>query len=86
VKENQLVSFDFSHIEILEGCLIKDIRSEEKETWLQIYTDLQKYIFVSLAAPEQCKIASHIIKKVFLNQDLSEAVMEVKKHSYSTLT
>jgi hypothetical protein len=77
VKENELVSFDFEHIEILEGCLVKDINREEKETWLNIYNDLQKYIFVSLAAPDQCKIASHIIKKVFLNQDLSESVMEV---------
>jgi hypothetical protein len=40
VKENDLVSFDFNHIEILEGCLVKDIRGEEKETWLQIYNDL----------------------------------------------
>lgn len=72
-----MVSFNFEHIEILAGCLVKDIKSEEKDTWLSIYSDLQKYIFVSLAAPDQCKIASHIIKKVFLNEDLSDSVMEV---------
>jgi hypothetical protein len=40
VKESELVSFDFSHIEILEGCLVQEIQPEEKETWLQIYNDL----------------------------------------------
>lgn len=33
---------------------------------------------MSLAAPEQCQIASHIIKKIFLNRDIGEDVMEVR--------
>lgn len=76
-----MASFDLSHIEILEGCLIQEIRTEEKAKWLEIYRSLQKYIFVSLAAPEQCHIASHIIKKIFLNRDIGEEVMEVREFS-----
>lgn len=56
----------------MEGCLIQEIKGEEKEMWLEIYKSLQKYIFVSLAAPEQCQISSHIIKKIFLNKDIGE--------------
>ena len=77
VKSENLDAFEFKHIEILAGCLVREIDPKEKERWLEIYGDLQRYIFVSLAAPRQCKIASHIIKKVFLNKDLSESVMEV---------
>jgi hypothetical protein len=66
-----------THIEILEGCLVQEIKPGEKEVWLDIYMSLQRHLFVSLSAPEQCQISSHIIKKIFMNQDIGETVMEV---------
>ena len=40
VRHEDLASFDLSHIEILEGCLIQEIRTEAKGVWLEIYRSL----------------------------------------------
>lgn len=77
VKEKSLERFETEHIEILAGCLINELNPSEKELWLQIYQDLQKYIFVSLAAPELCHTASEIVKKFFINPYLQDTIMTV---------
>ena len=40
VKKDDLANFDLSHIEILEGCLIQEIKASEKADWLSIYRSL----------------------------------------------
>lgn len=70
-------SFELKHIEIMKACLVREIEEDDKEIWFKIYEDLKFYIFLSLSAPNQCEIASDIIKKVFLNEGLRKDVMEV---------
>lgn len=76
VKEQKLERFETEHIDILAGCLINELDEREKDAWLVIYQDLQKYIFVSLAAPELCGTASIIVKKFFMCSFLQETIME----------
>lgn len=76
VKAEKLERFETVHIDILAGCLINELNPVEKDTWLQIYQDLQKYIFVSLAAPELCHTASVIVKKFFMCPFLQETIMQ----------
>lgn len=57
VKKHELEVFDLKHIEIIKACFVRPIQKEDKESWLQIYSDLNTYIFISLTLADQCGIA-----------------------------
>lgn len=78
VKAEESVAFELKHIDILASCLVQTIQPDQKEIWLKIYTDLQKYIFVALTDEYHCKLASGIIERIFINKDLKEKVLEVR--------
>lgn len=79
VYEHKLDYFEPKHIQILYGCLEQDLDSTKLDTWLKIYKDLQKYIFISLTDRSICGIAASIIKKFFENKNLSEQILPITK-------
>ncbi len=79
VQESQLEFFEAKHIQILFGCLEQNIEDNQLQTWLSIYKDLQKYIFISLADRNICQIAASIIKRFLANRKLCEQILPITK-------
>ena len=79
VQEQSLEFFEAKHIQILYGCLEQPIDDAKIDTWLAIYKDLQKYIFISLTDHTICGIAASIIKKFFGNRPLCEQILPITK-------
>lgn len=82
VQREQLERFESRHIEILYGCLEREIDENRLETWLKIYKDLQKYIFISLTDLSICDIAASIVKKFFGNKALSELILPLTRELF----
>ena len=70
VQSKGLEYFEAKHIQILFGCLEQEIDDSQLDTWLQIYKDLQKYIFISLTDRNICTIAADIVKRLLGNKKL----------------
>ena len=74
-----LECFEAKHIQILFGCLEQEIEEAKLDTWLEIYKDLQKYVFIALTDASICGVAASIIKKFFGNRKLCEKILPITK-------
>ena len=65
VIEN-LERFEKTHLLILHSIIIhQDFNEEESKSWILLYNDLKKYLFVSLCEKQFSNIALEILNKIF---------------------
>ena len=65
VIEN-LERFESTHLLILHSIIIhQDFNEEESKSWILLYNDLKKYLFVSLCEKQFSNIALSILNKIF---------------------
>lgn len=75
VQKTNLQEFSREHLEIIYGCLYQKLDEKDSATWIMIYENLKKYIFLSFTRRELCQIASDILKKIFLFEAIQEQVL-----------
>jgi hypothetical protein len=49
VKEKSLQDFNHEHLEIIYGCLYKDLLQEDGDIWLKIYENTKNLLFLALS-------------------------------------
>ena len=65
VIEN-LERFESTHLLILHSIIIhQDFNEEESKSWILLYNDLKKYLFVSLCEKQFSNVALSILNKIF---------------------
>ena len=65
VIEN-LERFESTHLLILHSIIIhQDFNEEESKSWIILYNDLKKYLFVSLCEKQFSNVALSILNKIF---------------------
>ncbi|KRX05819.1 Calponin homology domain [Pseudocohnilembus persalinus] len=74
-KNNQLEQFQRVHLDILIGCLYKQMEDADAQTWMEIYENISTLIFDSLYFSELCYQASDILKKIFLFESIQKFVL-----------
>jgi hypothetical protein len=70
VKKVDLQNFEREHLEILQGCLYNPLEVRDAETWVQIYESLKNHVFFALTEKYLCSLASEILKKIFLFDEI----------------
>jgi hypothetical protein len=79
VKQNQLESLEWAHIEIFDACLQQDFEEEEVQKWLQIFSNLKKYFFIALCERDFSMTSIEILKKFFCHGSMQLPVVEVSR-------
>lgn len=75
VHNEKLTEFSKEHLEIIIGCLHNELLEEHTQTWIDIFNNLKKYIFLALLERDMCSLASSIIKRLFLFAPIQATVM-----------
>ena len=65
IKEKELVNLEWAHVEIFEACLQQDLFEEDYEKWLEIFSSLKSYLFISLTDRDFCTTSIEILKKIY---------------------
>lgn len=79
IKEGELESFEWPHIEIFEACLQQDFYDDSLEKWLEIFTSLKDYFFISLCDRDFCRTSIEILKKVYVNENIQTEFIKASK-------
>jgi hypothetical protein len=66
IKSVHLEAFEKEHLEIIQGCLFNSLKEQDSEIWIEIHENLKKFVFLALTVKELCPLASEILKKIFL--------------------
>ena len=91
VKEN-LDRFEKPHIMILHSIIInQNFKEEDSESWIVLYNDLKRYLFVALCEKEYSDISINICNKIFSFEKILGELLEstfdlfitTMKHIYS---
>lgn len=65
-----LKNFEREHLEILQGCLHNPLQKSDAQTWIRIYEKLKNHVFFALCEKELCALASDILMKIFLFDEI----------------
>lgn len=57
VKERALQDFKHEHLEIIYGCLHKDLLATDGEIWLKIFENTKQLLFLALSNEDLCQLA-----------------------------
>ena len=76
IKESGLERFEWAYIEIFEACLKQDFFEEDVDKWLQIFSSLKKYFFISLCSREFSSTTIEILKKIYTNENMQQKFIE----------
>lgn len=76
VIQNNLENLEWSHIEIFNACLHQEFKEEEIDQWLEIYSSLKNYFFISLCYRDFSTTSIDILKKFFCNDQMLNTVMK----------
>ena len=75
VAQESLPNFEKQHLDILIGCLYNNLDERDSQTWVSIYENLKKHIFLALCENELCALASDILKKLFLFDAIQQTIL-----------
>ena len=76
VTENSIERFEKEHLQILSGCLVKPTSEEDSETWIAIYENLKRHIFLGFCDENLTELTSHILGKFFTFEIMKDSIME----------
>jgi len=79
IKESGIEILEWPHIEIYEACLQQEFYEEDVEKWLEIFSSLKKYFFISLCYREFSSTTIEILKKIYTNQQMQETFIKESK-------
>ena len=77
IKQGDLVNLEWAHIEIFESCLHQEMFEEDYEKWLEIFSSLKSYLFISLTDRDFCPTSIKILTKIY--QCMQEAFITESK-------
>lgn len=66
IINNNIPSFDATHLEILYSIVLhQEFNDEDEDKWINFYSDMKRYIFVALSNKDYSNIALNICQKLF---------------------
>jgi hypothetical protein len=79
IKDHGLENLEWPHIEIFEACLYQEFFDEDIEKWLEIFSSLKSYFFISLCYRDFSSTTIEILKKIYTNEKMQERFIEESK-------
>jgi hypothetical protein len=79
IKENELENLEWPHIEIFEACLQQEFYEEDVEKWIQIFSSLKSYFFISLCYRDFSSTTIEILKKIYTNEKMQTKFISESK-------
>ncbi|CAD8183309.1 unnamed protein product [Paramecium pentaurelia] len=76
VKEKDLQFFKHEHLEIIYGCLHKQLLESDGEIWLKIFENTKRLLFLALSNEDLCSLAQVILQKFFMFQTIQQQVLD----------
>ena len=70
IEESKFENLEWVHIEIFEACLQQPFDEDEIEKWLEIFSALKRYFFVSLCDRDFSTNTIEILKKFFCHPSM----------------
>lgn len=79
IKESGLENLEWPHIEIFEACLQQEFYEEDIDKWLEIFSSLKAYFFISLCYRDFSSTTIEILKKIYSNSLMQDKFIEESK-------
>ncbi len=76
IISNSLESLEWDHIEIFDACLQQEFNENELENWLEIFSSLKNYFFISLCYRDFSTTSIEVLKKFFCHPVMQPKVLE----------
>ncbi len=77
ILNNSIQDLDETHLEILQSIIInQEFEEEDSDSWINFYSDIKRYIFVSLSNYDFSNIALNIAQKIFTFEKILPNLLE----------
>lgn len=82
IKESGLENLEWPHVEIFESCLKQDFYEDDVDKWLQIFSSLKSYFFISLCYRDFSSTTIEILKRIYTNPSMQKKFIEESKNIF----
>lgn len=79
IKDSKLEILEWPHIEIFEACLQQEFYEEDVDKWLEIFSSLKSFFFISLCYRDFSSTTIEILKKIYSNAGMQQKFIEESK-------
>jgi hypothetical protein len=82
IKDSGLENLEWPHVEIFEACLKQEFYEDDVDKWLQIFSSLKSYFFISLCYRDFSSTTIEILKKIYTNPSMQKKFIEESKNIF----